>query len=172
MPCYDYACECGSRQEEMHAWQEEPTIRCTRCGREMWKLPPVPAIRTDSTFMAGRGDGFGAKEHYARSLAVAQAKSRGETPKGFYCKQLGRWVEDRDHLKTVLRESGHGCEELGIKPQFPEVPFHERPYRVADHLVEREIERIEDVERDGNPFSVEQRAEKKAELTEVMSGNG
>ena len=101
---------------------------------------PFPNIQTNKTFMANRDDGFGTDE-LGRKMAYAKAKAQGVSTSGkFYNPQLQMWVESKDQIKKVCEERGLQCEGLvNVKGREPDT--EPKPYRIADDIVQREVER-------------------------------
>lgn len=184
MPSYAYLCpRCGLRESQMHGAKERPKVLCTRCGWPMeWQFP-CPGIVTDDTFMAGRSDdGFGNDER-ARKIAYANARARGINPEGkVYFPSLARkglgggrdpdaWVPHqgaRSHIRKVCERNGLVTDRIKTNTPDPIEP-EAKPYRVADDLVEREVNAI--VARNKNDVTPKERAELKEQTAVRLAGN-
>lgn len=116
---------------------------------EILALRQVPNLQTDTRWLAGMKDtGHG---------------------HAFYSHQMQRPVASKADIKRWCEETGGGCEDLGIEPRPPEEDPWGKPYRVADSIVEREVERIEEQEWGGR-MPEQKRAAVKEELAVEMSG--
>lgn len=52
MPIYEYECQCGNIQDEIHGMNESPKIKCSKCGStKMRKLISAGSfiIKADSS---------------------------------------------------------------------------------------------------------------------------
>ena len=150
-----------------------------------WQFP-VPNLVTDSTFMAGRDDGFG-KDERSRRQAYANAKRLGidTTGKTWFPslarkgRGLGRdpdaWVgqaEGRGHIKRVCRKNNWSCEgSVKHKMRLEGPSPDEVPYRPAESIVRTKVEDIIDKDYGGHISP-----KKREELTETtrtrLTGNG
>lgn len=84
---------------------------------QMFALQEAPGLQTDTRFLHGRSGN------------------------GFYSHQLQSWVGSRAEVRKVAAEKGMGIEGSGCnyKPQT-EIPYvGEKPYRVADDIVENHV---------------------------------
>ena len=116
---------------------------------EMLALRQVPNLQTDTRWLAGMKDtGHG---------------------HAFYSHQMQRPISSKSDVRRWCEETGGGCEDLGIEPRPPEEDPWSKPYRVADSIVEREVERIEEQEWGGR-MPEQKRAAVKEELAVEMSG--
>ncbi len=97
---------------------------------------PVVAIHgTTSQFHAGRrGDIFSAAK-------AAEARAMGINPTGkSFSPQLNQWIDGPDDVKRICEANGHGCTGSVNVPQvIPEYP-DKGPYRVADDVVQDEVD--------------------------------
>lgn len=108
---------------------------------------PCPAIRTDATFFAGQQiidvpERSPMVKQYKRRAATAGVSTHG---KHYFSKLAAfpgdpeAWVSSRSDIKRVCEKRGWGCEGAGIKvaPVVLDQPGpYEKPYRVADDVVE------------------------------------
>jgi len=116
---------------------------------EMLALRQVPNLQTDTRWLAGMKDtGHG---------------------HAFYSHQMQRPVSSKADVKRWCEETGGGCEDLGIEPRPPEEDPWSKPYRVADSIVEREVEKVNEQEWGGR-MPEQKRAAVKEELAVEMSG--
>ena len=116
---------------------------------EMLALRQVPNLQTDTRRLAGTKDtGHG---------------------HAFYSHQMQRPISSKSDVRRWCEETGGGCEDLGIEPRPPEEDPWSKPYRVADSIVEREVERIEEQEWGGR-MPAQKRAAVQDELAVQMSG--
>ena len=171
MPLYDYECKgCGHIQEEIHPATKKLKIRCPRCGKKLKKRFPAPNVRTDTEFLAGKGDGFGENE-LGRRQEYARLRREGKSVPGsaFYSHQLGGWVEGRSDLRRQCIERGLGCEEVNVKPRFNDAAA-EQPYEVADSILNRAVER-EITQKHGGHVTAQQKADIREKLQKSLSGN-
>ena len=128
-------------------------------------------LQTDATFLRGSEDGFGTDVR-GRKAAHAKARAAGVNINGKrYCGGLATkmhdpmaWVSSRADVKRVAEARGLGIEGT-VTCKAPEVEHIEKPYKVADNLVEREVSRIVQEEARGD-VSVRERADLK-EATQV-----
>lgn len=109
-------------------------------------------LKTGTTFLAGRDDGFGG-DNRGRKVAYAKARAAGVNPTGkVFMKQLTRsgvpfdpqaWVSDETDVRRRCRQLGVGCEgSINVKtPQYIEP--QKKPH-LADDIVAAECERIID----------------------------
>lgn len=131
---------------------------------------PCPNVQSSTTFMANRDDlGFGTDE-VARKRAVAKARARGISTSGYYNPQLQMWIDSKDQLRRVCEQRGLQCEGLvNVKGREPDVK--PEPYRVADDIVEREVETV--LADSGNPeISRKERATLTEDTRERLSPVG
>lgn len=84
MPFYQYKCDCGNEQEEMHGMEERPIIRCAICGLSMRKKFTVPRVNFNA---------FDSFEFLT--------KPRGSQARREFDQQRGR---DAAHEKDVLHD--------------------------------------------------------------------
>ena len=131
MPTYEYCCdECGYCEDFIHPSGKRLRPSCPVCGDMLkWQFP-MPALFTDTTFLANRpDDGKGA---------------------GFYSAQLGRRVTSRDDVKRFCQENGHGCEGcVEVKRREPESDPLDKPRYVNDTVAKRHADMIVDNEHGG-----------------------
>jgi len=174
MPTYTYYCEeCGSEQEILHAAGAPKRYKC--CDTVMQRRFPSPNLVTDTTFMANRKDGL---EHMPsmRKQAYAKARAAGVNPTGkVYCSGLcplgeslspKAWISSKDDARKRIREMGATSESLGVKGPAPSAP---KPYRVADSIVQGEVEKI--VARRGGDLSSRERRTLVNDTRERLSPN-
>jgi putative FmdB family regulatory protein len=63
MPTYDYKCvDCDLVQEEFHRISENPTILCSKCGKQMKKIP----VLFEFIFKGGGTRGRTMKDRYGK----------------------------------------------------------------------------------------------------------
>lgn len=126
-------------------------------------------LSTDTTFLAGRGDGLpGGRRGNAK--AIRKARQQGVSG-GFYSEQLGQWITSKEDVKRICQEKGHGCSGLVNVPiREPETDPHDKPYKVADDVVQREVARVVEKEHDGK-ISKKKRADLTEATRERMTGN-
>jgi len=116
---------------------------------EMLAFRQVPNLQTDTRWLAGREDqGVG---------------------HGFYSHQMSRVITSKADVRRYCEETGAGCEDLGIPVRPPEEDPWNKPYRVADSIVEREVEKVVEKEHGGR-VSAAKRAELKESLAVELSG--
>lgn len=145
---------------------------------------PAPNLDTTNEFVAGWGDGFGDRPNFQREQAQQAARAAGVNPTGkTYCPGLAApgkpndpaaWVPHDDakgYVKRRCQELNYACEGgVDVQQREPETDPHAGPYRVADDLVDREVDRIVEVEHEGKIEPV-----KRAKLTEAtqerLAGN-
>jgi hypothetical protein len=118
-------------------------------------------LSTDTTFLAGRGDGLpGGRRGNAK--AIRKARQQGVSG-GFYSEQLGEWITSKEDVRRICEEKGHGCSGLVNVPiREPETDPHDKPYQVAEDVVQREVEEVVEREHDGKVD-----AKKRGKLTEA-----
>ena len=141
---------------------------------------------TDTSFLAGRDDGFG-KDERGRKQAYANARRLGidTTGKSWFPslarkgRGLGRdpdaWVgrkEGRGHIKKVCQKRNWNCEgSVNHKMRVDGPGPEDVPYRPAEDIVQREVETIVEKEHGGHIGP-----KKREELTETtrtrLTGNG
>jgi DNA-directed RNA polymerase subunit RPC12/RpoP len=167
-----YTCNyrCWKCKKHWPVSQEENDIElelhCPKCDRKLFMVFDAPNISTDSTFMAGSELGLGSiQSEYARKHAQKLAKQAGVSTDGKrYCPQLAKhhgdpeaWVDGKSDVTRICRERGLGCEEFGVPLPADDSPHpHEGPYEVADHLVDKEMRRIE-IQRGGDLTATERK---------------
>lgn len=104
-------------------------------------------LDTDTTFMAGRGEGLQCDEA-SRKQAYAMARAAGVNPNGkTYCPGLAKkrhdpeaWISSKGDVKRVCKSRGYNCEgSVNVKARATDV--EPEPYRVADDLVENAVEK-------------------------------
>lgn len=128
-------------------------------------------LHTDATFLRGSEDGYGTDAR-GRKAAHAKAQAAGVNISGMrYCPQLATeihdpkaWVGSRADAKRIAEARGLGLEGT-VTVKGPEVEHIEKPYEVADNIVEREVDRIVQDEAKGD-VSVRERRDLK-ETTKV-----
>ena len=177
MPTYTYKCDsCGHKAEEFHAAGERLSLDCVKCGTApmTWQFP-CPNLHTDTTFLANRDDGFGS-DSASRKLAKAKAKAAGVSTSGMvYCPSLcppgeslspKAWIGGKADIKRICRKNNWSSADLGIKAD--KIDAEPKPYRVADDLVNNEVERI--VDRQGGGASPKERTKLSREARERLAG--
>ena len=104
-------------------------------------------LDTDTTFMANRGDGVQCG-NAAKKQAYAAARTAGVSPDGkTYCPGLAQkrhdpeaWIGSKADVKRVCESRGYDCEgSVNVKHRATDIVPD--PYRVADDLVERQVEK-------------------------------
>lgn len=189
MPTYKYRCtECDAELEKLqtHAamLKDSGRLRCAKCEAPMRHVFGVPAIKTPSMFYGGRrDDGFG-NDDFRRRIAYARARAAGVNPTGkIYCPGLARpkcpndpmaWVSQMDaeaEIRRRCRELNYGAEgDIEVKQREPEADPLEKPYRVADDILEREVSEIVAKEH-GGKIGRKKRADLVEATAERLSGN-
>lgn len=173
---HQYQCPKCQRKYERFLSQEEAEAQACECGARLQPMFCVPAaIRTDTLFMRGTDDGFGSDER-SRRLARAKARAAGVNPEGKrFIPQLCRrgvtfdpmaWVDSHSDVKRRCKQEGWGCTELGIKEVSVDEP--EKPYRVADDLVEQHLEK----EIAGHDVTPSEKAKAREKVRERLSPVG
>jgi len=121
MPTYEYVCEtCGNTQDEVHPAGERLSVVCDRCGGRMTWQFPMPALFTDTSFLANRPD-----------------DGKGN---GYWSPQCNRRITSRDDVRRFCEEHGHGCEgSVAVKQREPTVDPLEVPYKVNSSIVKRRV---------------------------------
>lgn len=157
-----------------HDQQDQLTLKCPRCRVTLLQTRRAPGVQTDSTFMSGShvDDGWG-NDNASRMAARAAARAAGVNPEGKkYLPGLAKkrfdpaaWVSGKGDVIRRCKEEGWGCNgSVSVAaPTLDEPNPLEKPYRVAPHLVEREVNRIV-AERNGDVTPRE-----RAELVEATS---
>ena len=191
MPIYKYQClDCGNRSERLETYAEmllhRETLRCNRCEGKLKYVFGVPAIVTESTFIAPLGDGFGdtpgARKH--RRRALAKAKAAGVSTAGkVYFPQLCRpgvpcdpmaWIpaaNARAEIRKRCEQMNYAAEgDISVKQREPLVDPFEGPYKVDDKIVEKEVDKIVAKEY-GDKVSEKKRQELIEATSERLSGN-
>lgn len=189
MPTYRYACsECDARLELLQTVDEMEScrdrLRCQQCEAPMRFTFPTPHLQTNNEFVAGWGDGFGDKVSGARTQAHRAARRAGVNPHGkTYCPGLcapgvpndpAAWVPHDDakgYVEKRCRELNYGCEGMvNVAQRKPESDPHDKPYRVAPDLVDREVERVLETEH-GGKIDAQKRSELTKATAERLAGN-
>jgi hypothetical protein len=146
-----------------------------------WQFP-IPHLRTDTTISAGRGDGFGNNDSVRRT-AYARARMAGIDPNGkTFCANLAderghqdpaAWVphsEFRGHVRRVCEKRGYACNgSVNVKAPAKEDTMMDRPYQVAEDLVEQEVDNVVQDQHEGH-ITPKKRADLKEELAEKLAG--
>ena len=157
MPLYEYACEdCKVRSNELRGVpQRHAPLRCAACKGSMKLLMPTRfALKTDTTFLAGvRGDGC--RNDATRKALRANAKRMGVSVSGKqYDGRVARFRGDpmacydtRAEAAAAVARTGQCSAELGVKPRPDETTG--KPYRLADDIVEKRVQKIADQEHGG-----------------------
>jgi len=188
MPTYQYRCQdCANELEKLqsHAEMTEDAdrLRCATCEGRMKRVFGVPAIVTDTTFSAGRDDGIG-DDDFKRRFAHAAARRAGVNPNGkTYYPGLCAPGKPYDPQAWVSHDSARGeiskrCKELNyaaegditVAQREPETDPNEGPYKVADKIVQREVNEIVAKEHGGD-VTPKKRADLVEATSERMSGN-
>jgi hypothetical protein len=137
------------------------------------------ALNTDTTFFAGRGDGFHGDtpaSNFTRKMAKRRAEAAGVNITGkHYFPSLAdspmdpkAWVDSRSDLARLANERGVGIEGAGIKVDCPEPPPEEdKPYEVANDIVAK---RVAETESEVGGLSPRERGELFMETKERLSG--
>jgi len=157
MPNYDYECTACKRRcdiletiAEMEATRNSK--RCQACESPLRKLFGAPALITETRFFArlGGDDGFG-NNKLSRQLAHIRAERDGISTAGKrFFPELNAWCGDASELRHAAKDAGVGIANHGISAPAPDVVEVERPYRVSDKIVEREVQEIVDREHGGS----------------------
>lgn len=159
--------------------EERNAFRMKR-RRELRSLFPMPYLQTDTSLHLG--DGFG-NNPLARKMAYKRARAAGIDPNGkTYCANLaderghqdpGAWVPHHDfrgHVKKVCQNRGYGCDgSVSVKSPAVEDTMMDRPYRVADDLVEQEVDTVVGKEHEGH-VTPKKRADLKEQIAEQLAG--
>jgi len=152
MPLHDFECDsCGLREEDVYRpISGTPALVCARCGAEMRRLIGVPALQTDTRFLAGW-------------------RPEAQRGHGQFHEGLNRTIYGREDAKRILHKRGWGSEELGIKPRFDGPSPGDSPYQVSPRIVEREVADIlrREPEKGGSPDKL---AELRHATSERLSG--
>jgi len=136
----------------------------------------APGVVTDTTFMAGRRDEFNGN-NVLRRIYMERARAAGVNPTGkVYSGGLARfpgdpkaWINDRSDVERIARDRGvrvEGSINCDYLPEDMTDPFNE-PYRVADELVEDEIDRIET--ESGEPVTGAKREDAREKIREQIT---
>ena len=104
-------------------------------------------LNTDTTFMANRDDGLQCDEA-TRKRAYAKARAAGVSPHGkTYCPGLAKerhdpeaWVSSKADVRRVCETRGYDCEG-SVNVQAGAHDVQPEPYRVADDIVEANVEK-------------------------------
>jgi putative FmdB family regulatory protein len=187
MPLYDYKCQdCGDKIELMQTSDKmkevRDQLRCQKCeGKMVWQYP-VPRLHTDTAFAAG-WDGFPDRESFHRDQCKKAAKAAGVSTVGkTYCPSLARkgvahdpqaWVSHDDAKREIRKkcvEQNYECEDFGVSSREPETDPSDRPYRVADDLVETAVDEIVEKNYEGH-IEPKKRADLKEATAERLTGN-
>jgi len=177
---YVYRCwKCKKRHKIAQDSDRERTdLKCMACGRSLLRVNSAPGLVTDTTFMAGRDDGFGTNE-WGRKRAREKAKAAGVNVEGaVYCPELcppgeslspKAWVRGRSDVVKKARELGYGVQGA-VNAPAPEVePQEKKPYRVNDEIVDRRVKRkLEEV---GETVSKKEYQEMWHKEADLASGN-
>lgn len=119
---------------------------------EMLALRQCPSLNTDTRRMIGWSE-----PRFSEQLAR-------------YPGDPEAWVSHPDDYRRVLRERGWGCRgSINIKAADVEVPDDNKPYEVADDIVEEEVGRI--VEDHGGDVTPSERKSLWQETKTRLSGN-
>lgn len=133
-------------------------------------------LQTDTTFLRGSEDGYGTDQR-GRKTAHAKARAAGVNISGMrYCPGLATemhdpkaWVGSRSDVKRIAEARGLGIEGT-VTVRAPEVEHIEKPYEVANNLVEREVDRIVREEAQGD-VSVKERCDLKEQTKVRLKGS-
>lgn len=174
MPTYEYRCaDCARRIELRQTLNQmrvcRDRLRCQRCEGKMEFIFPVPAISTNKTFLAGRGDGLGSDDR-ARKLKYAQAKANGVSTAGkVWSPQLNTWISGKDDVKRICQQRNLHCEGL-VNVQGHDVqPPEQGRYQVAEDIVDQEVGRIS--EEHGDEMTAKQKLNLRDETRQRLSGS-
>lgn len=174
MPLYDYKCtHCGNESEELRerAHRNDPLF-CAVCESRMRLLPPRRvALRTDTQFQQQIHFKDGLRNDKERKYARRLARRMGINIAGKrYNGQFARFpldpaafYGDRQEARAACQRAGLASEDLGVAPP-PDPPPDERPYKVADDIVEQRVRLVEAQEHGGNRLP----AGKRKQLTEDL----
>ena len=162
MPYYDYTCpDCGAGREEGHARNVTLKLTC-RCGASMYRRFPLPALRTDSTFQAGRRKVNDLLDPRTRKRYNAMASSAGVSTTGkTYSAQLAgypgdpqAWIDSRADVTRICRNRGLQCNgSVNVSGADGDVADRQGvpdDKLVGDRIAEIELEK-------GKPFSREEK---------------
>lgn len=169
----DVRVEQPARSKEKDLWCRN----CANLGREvkLFRVERTHSIKTDATYFAGGDDGFGRNE-IRRKLARENAKKAGVNTAGKkYIAQLAKypgdptaWVSDTHDVRSVCRQRGLGCPELGVEQPESDGPDPlEGPYKVADKIVDRELGK--ELAKTG-PVSEQKKADMRESISERLAG--
>jgi putative FmdB family regulatory protein len=142
---YDYSCTlCGHAFEAFQKMKDQSLHTCPECGhRALDRIIGAPAIRTDATFVRGKGtllDQFQGDEAEVKRVTDA-AKSQGYTPSAsdIYEPCIAKCKGDPEaflpasdpvgSLRRVCKKRGIGCEGRGVTIKAP--PSESPPKRRA-----------------------------------------
>lgn len=135
-----------------------------------------PGLRTDTTFLADRGDPFDGDDARAKRC-VAAARAGGVNPTGkTYIGGLAKypgdpeaWIDGKGDVRRVCAKRGWGCEgSVTVESPVNETPdLFEEPYRAADDLVQEEVEK----RLGGEKVGTKERAELVEKVGEQLSGD-
>ncbi len=141
---------------------------------------PCPAIHTNTNFLSGQGDGF--SSDMIRKKAYANAREAGVNPTGkVYSSQLARkgmgagkdpeaWIpadDPKGHIARVCQKRGMGCEgSVNVDAPAYEIS-DDKPYRVADDIIEKEAAMI--VEDRGGDLTAQEHTNLKDEVRERLT---
>jgi len=129
---------------------------------------PCPSIQTNKTFMRNRDDGFG-NDEMGRKAEYRRLRAAGKSPGRFFSRQLMQWVDSKDDVKKICQQRNYGCEGLVNVKQSELEPAVDKPYEVADDIVEQVAE-VEIAEQHGGHVTPKKRKRIKAELKTKLSG--
>lgn len=116
---------------------------------------PMPLNTNDQFWRGLTDDGFG-KDEQSRRFARAKAKRAGvDTTGKVFRPELcplkepfspKAWVSDREEVKAKCKAYGWGLKGQGLYNPPPEIQYEEKPYRIADDIVERETQDVIEAE--------------------------
>lgn len=184
MPTYRYKCaQCQAVHEAQHKAETRLRVLCRPCGVLMdWQFP-MPFLRTNTTFLVGRDDGFG-NDRFSRAMARQRAKAAGISTAGktFFpgMARLGHpfdpeaWIshaDPRGEIAARCRERGTGCTgTINVKGAEPGPNPNEGPYVVAEDIVQEEVDQIVSTEHEDH-ITPEKRSDLVEATRERLSGN-
>ncbi len=170
MPLYEYQCDCGNRDELLCHMDDKPVVGCP-CGKTMARIFSVPAIRTNSSFMAGHDYSALDRNPLLARRAMAKAKRQGvSTGSGnHYSTQLGQWYSSKDDVRNECERRGWGCEGAVEVKKAP-AEESDGKYRPSPKLVESHLQNVIDNEHEGH-ISPKKRKQLRRELTTRLAGN-
>jgi len=72
---YDYQCECGNTQEEIHGMNENPIINCNKCSKTMQR------VITGGTGVIFKGGGWPSADARFKDSMTKKSAHKGQKAK-------------------------------------------------------------------------------------------